>query len=113
MPGSSCPGRVPIGRPSRAVKPIVLSILFPETSAHMEAPLPRWATRTRPWQFGSDFWKPVGNVFVRKAVEAITTHALAMEVLGNGEAVGNIRMPPVKSCVEACDLRQFRDAVRG
>ena len=29
-----------------------------------------------------------------------------MEVLGNGEAVGNIRMPPVKSCVEACDLRQ-------
>ena len=48
MPGSSCPGRVPIGRPSRAVKPIVLSTLFPETMAHMEAPLPRWATRTRP-----------------------------------------------------------------
>jgi len=54
---------------------------------------------------GGDFWKPVGDVFVRKAVEAITTHALAMEVLGNGEAVGNIRMSPVKSCVEACNLR--------
>ena len=47
-PGSSWPGRVPIGRPSSAVKPIVLSTLRPPSSAHIEAPLPRWATITRP-----------------------------------------------------------------
>ena len=44
--GRAGPGRVPMGRPSSAVKPIVLSTLRPASSAHMEAPLPRWATIT-------------------------------------------------------------------
>ncbi|MNC98074.1 hypothetical protein D3C83_159280 [compost metagenome] len=35
-------------RPSSAVKPNVLSMLSPPRSAHTLAPLPRWATNTRP-----------------------------------------------------------------
>jgi hypothetical protein len=38
-----------MGKPSSAVKPMVLSTLFPALIAHMEAPLPRWATTTRPF----------------------------------------------------------------
>jgi hypothetical protein len=41
-PGSSEPERVPIARPSTAVKPIVLATLDPAFIAHMLAPLPRW-----------------------------------------------------------------------
>ena len=37
-----------IGKPSSAVKPIVLSTLRPPWMAHMDAPLPRCATITRP-----------------------------------------------------------------
>ena len=44
---ASEPGRVPIGTPSSAVNPIVLSMLRPPESAHIEAPLPRCATITR------------------------------------------------------------------
>ncbi len=36
--------RVPIGRPSIAVNPIVLDRLRPAEMAHIEAPLPRCAT---------------------------------------------------------------------
>ncbi len=42
------PGRVPMQRPSSAVKPSVLSTLLPSFSAHRLAPLPRCATMTRP-----------------------------------------------------------------
>ncbi len=47
-PGSSEPERVPIGRPSTAVKPIVVATLCPPEIAHMLAPLPRWKTTVRP-----------------------------------------------------------------
>ena len=47
-PGSIWPGRVPMGRPSSAVKPIVLSTLRPACMAQSDAPLPRWAAITRP-----------------------------------------------------------------
>ena len=43
------PGRVPMHKPSSAVKPSVLSRLLPFFIAHMLAPLPRCATMTRPW----------------------------------------------------------------
>ena len=48
-PGSSAPQRVPIGKPSTAVKPIVLATLRPAASAHMLAPLPRCSTTVRPF----------------------------------------------------------------
>ena len=47
-PGSMAPQRVPIGRPSTAVKPMVLAMLRPPCSAHMLAPLPRCSTTVRP-----------------------------------------------------------------
>ena len=47
-PGSRLPVRVPIGRPSTAVKPIVEATLRPPASAHMLAPLPRCSTIVRP-----------------------------------------------------------------
>ena len=43
--------RVPIIRPSIAVKPIDDVWLLRPTIAHMLAPLPRWATMTRPSSF--------------------------------------------------------------
>ena len=47
-PGSIAPVRVPIGRPSTAVNPIVVAMLRPPESAHMLEPLPRWNTTVRP-----------------------------------------------------------------
>src|SRR5437764_565749 len=47
-PGSSAPQRVPIGRPSTAVKPMVVATLWPPRRAHRLAPLPRWAPTVRP-----------------------------------------------------------------
>lgn len=42
------PLRVPMGNPSNAVKLMVVATLRPACSAHMLAPLPRWATTVRP-----------------------------------------------------------------
>ena len=47
-PGSSAPVRVPITNPSSAVKPIVVATLALACIAHIDAPLPRCATMTRP-----------------------------------------------------------------
>ncbi len=47
-PGSRLPQRVPIGRPSAAVNPIVLATLRPPAIAHMLEPLPRCSTTTLP-----------------------------------------------------------------
>jgi hypothetical protein len=47
-PGSRAPGRVPMHSPSSAVNPKELSTLFPLCRPHRLAPLPRWATTTRP-----------------------------------------------------------------
>ena len=47
-PGSIVPLRVPITRPSSAVNPIVDATLLPSAIAHIDAPLPRCATTTRP-----------------------------------------------------------------
>src|SRR5438477_261769 len=47
-PGSSAPVRVPITSPSSAVNPIVVATLLPASNAHIDAPLPRCATITRP-----------------------------------------------------------------
>ena len=41
-PGSTSPDRVPIIRPSSGVRPILVSMDFPPSSAAMLTPLPRW-----------------------------------------------------------------------
>ncbi|MNV77089.1 hypothetical protein D3C71_1704840 [compost metagenome] len=49
------PLRVPIGKPSTAVNPMVLATLRPYTSAHMLLPFPRCAMMARPdAAFGSN-----------------------------------------------------------
>jgi len=55
-PGSRLPQRVPMGRPSTAVKPIVLATLRPPASAHRLLPLPRWATTVRPEAARASCW---------------------------------------------------------
>ena len=47
-PGSRLPQRVPIGRPSTAVKPIVLAMLRHADIPHMLEPLPRCSTTVLP-----------------------------------------------------------------
>ena len=42
MAGSTEPQRVPMGRPSSGVKPIVVSTEMPPSTAVIEEPLPRW-----------------------------------------------------------------------
>src|ERR1019366_1903775 len=46
--GSRVPHRRLMGRPSSAVKPMVVATLLRRCIAHVLAPLPRWATTTRP-----------------------------------------------------------------
>ena len=42
------PHRVPMARPSSAVKPMVVATLRPARMAHRLAPFPRWHTTVRP-----------------------------------------------------------------
>ena len=42
MEGSTEPERVPMIRPSRGVKPMVVSTDLPPSTAVIEEPLPRW-----------------------------------------------------------------------
>ena len=77
-PGSSCPGRVPIGSPSSAVKPRVLSTLRPSRTAHIEAPLPRWAMMARPFAASRRHLpKTLRDIFVGEPMKAIAADALA------------------------------------
>ena len=47
-PGSRAPQRVPMHRPSRTLKPMVVATLWPSSRAHMLAPLPRCMATVRP-----------------------------------------------------------------
>ena len=44
MAGSIQPDRVPIGTPSRGVRPMEVSMHLPPFTAEMDEPLPRWHT---------------------------------------------------------------------
>ena len=48
--GVELAGAAPMGSPSTAVKPMVLSMLRPPRIAHMDAPEPRWHTTTARWR---------------------------------------------------------------
>ena len=51
-PGSTEPGRVAMTRPSRGVKPIVVSTERPPATAASDAPAPRWAVTRRSSESG-------------------------------------------------------------
>ena len=60
---------------------------LPPASAHIEAPLPRWATITRPvGDFGRDFAAGAGDVFVGQAVKSVAADALGIEVLAESRS---------------------------
>ena len=80
---------MPIGSPSSAVKPIVLSMLCPPASAHIEAPLPRWATITRrAGDVRGDLAQAAGDKFVGKPVKSVSPDAFAIKTLWNGIVIG-------------------------
>ena len=97
----------PIASPSSAVKPIVLSTLFPPLMAHMEAPLPRWATITRPLAIsGATCGRRLCNVLVGKAVKTVAPDAFGMELVRDRVVVRERVVVAVKGRIEARDLRQ-------
>ena len=101
-------------RPSSAVKLMVVATLRPSTSAHMLAPLPRWATTVRPAAArGSVLREQRGDVLVGQSVKAVAADALLGVAAGQSERLRHGRLRAVKGGIEARDLRQrgraFRD----
>ena len=91
-PGSSWPGRVPIGRPSSAVKPIVLSMLRPPSMrAHRGAAAEVGGDDPAAGDLRGELGQAVGDVLVAEAVEAVAADALVVEGARDGVAVGDGR----------------------
>ncbi len=91
------------------MKPIVLSTLFPATMAHMDAPLPRCATTTRPLAIvGRDLAQASRDVLIGEAVKSVAPHAFYIELLRDRKAIGDVRMASVESSIEAGNLQQVR-----
>ena len=61
-------------------------------------------------QVRRDLRQALGDVFVREAVEAVSAHALGVEMVRQRVVVGNRAMAAMKRRVEACDLGQVRKA---
>ena len=75
--------------------------------AHMLAPLPRWATTTRPLgDLRRDLGQHARDVLVGQAVEAVAADAVVVEPARQGEPVGELGMAAVEGGIEAGDLRQ-------
>ena len=77
--------------------------------AHMDAPLPRCATTTRPLRnVRRHLRQPARDVLVRQPVKSVAAHAFLVEALWQRVAVGNFGMAAMKRRVEAGDLRKLR-----
>src|SRR5262245_58973920 len=96
-----------MGSPSRAVNPMVLSMLRPPASAHMEAPLPRCATITRPFATsGANFTQTGRDILIRKPVKSIPPDAFAIELFRNCIVIDNSTVRTVECRIETGDLDQ-------
>ena len=104
---------MPIGRPSTAVKPIVLATLRPPAIAHMLAPLPRCSTTVLPRGRASRrcCGSTLRDVLVRQAVEAVAPHAALGDRRGQRERLRDRGLVAMERGVEAGDLRQLRRAL--
>src|ERR1700731_16066 len=111
-PGSRLPHRVPITRPSSGVKLMVVATLRRRCIAHMLAPLPRWATTTRPSAATVPIGKHTGDILVGEAVKSVATDSLDRDGTGQRESRRNLRLGMVEGGVEAGDLGQFRVQLR-
>ena len=112
-PGSRLPQRVPIGRPSTAVKPIVLATLRPPTIAHMLLPLPRCATTVRPdGGLRIELRQHAGDVLVGQAMKAVAPHAALGDRGRQREGLRHLGLRAMERGVEAGHLRQLRAQLR-
>ena len=104
------PVRVPMGRPSTAVKPIVVATLRPRAIAHMLAPLPRCATISLPSAHsGAMRGQHRDDVFVGEAVKAVAADALGRQVArGSANCCASGGCRPVKRGIETGDLGHIR-----
>ena len=86
---------------------MVEAIDWPFLIAHIEAPLPRWATITSSRAiWGAIFRSVPHDVFVGQAVEPVAPHALVVIGARQGERVVDEGMAAVERRVEAGDLRR-------
>ena len=76
--------------------------------AHIDAPLPRCATDATRGNLGKGFGEMGGNVLIGEPVEPVAAHALRIERLGNGIAIGDLGVPAMKGRIEAGNLQQMR-----
>ena len=97
--------------PSSAVKPRVLSTLLPFRSAQRLAPLPRWATTTRPPAISGAIGQHRRDVLVRQAVEAVALHPGGTDLPGQGNELGDRGLASVEAGIEAGHLRHAGQAV--
>src|ERR1700726_486896 len=79
---------------------MVVATLRRRCIAHMLAPLPRWATTTRPSAATVPIGKHTGDILVGEAVKS------------QRESRRNLRLGMVEGGVEAGDLGQFRVQLR-
>ena len=94
------------------MKPRVLSTLLPCGRAHRLAPLPRWATITRPPAPGRDLGQDGRDVLVRQAVEAVAPQDAPSRISrGRGTSSATAGWPRWKARIEAGHLRHVRQAV--
>ena len=108
-PGSSAPQRVPIIRPSRAEKPIVVATLRRCSIAQRLAPLPRCATIVRPCAcIAMTLGQGDRHVFVRQPVKAVAPDTALPQRMRQGQHLLHRRQRAVKGGVEARHLRQVR-----
>ena len=97
-----------MGRPSSAVKPIVLSTLRPAVDrAHAGAAAEMGDHDPALGDLRRDLGQHARDVLVGQAVEAVAADALVVEPAGQGEPVGELGMAAVERGVEAGDLRQL------
>ena len=107
--GIECPHRLPMTRPSKALKPMVVAMLCRLSMAHMLAPWPRWATTTLPSALRAQMIRQnAGDIFVRQAVEAVAPHAFFGERARQRESRGDGRLRRMERRIEAGDLRELR-----
>ena len=92
---------------------MVLSTLRPPVSAHIDAPLPRCATITRPAAIvRGNMRQPARDVLIRQAVKAVAPHALRIEPLRDCVVIGERAVAAMKRGVEAGDLWEIAESAR-
>ena len=104
-------------RPSSGVSPIVVSILRPCSTAHIDAPDPRWQTMafTAVTGLPNAFANCFVNISVGRAVEAVAPYTMVViQMLGQSVAVRFRRHARrMKSSVGHDDVRDAAPRVSG